>query len=76
MLDEVDRRGLDRAGVKTRELVARQPKRFDLVKGVEGVEPFAKLARSGPWVAAIRRALGVDARLVKTGVVVARGRAA
>ena len=36
-LAALDARGLDRDGVKTREIVSRNRKRFDLVAGVEGL---------------------------------------
>ena len=68
-LAALDARGLDRDGVKTREIVSRNRNRFDLVAGVEGVEPFDGLGRGGPWMRAVRRALGVDCRLLKSGVV-------
>ena len=70
-LKEADARGLDRTGLKTQEIVARQALRFDLVRGIADTEPFSALAKGGPWCAAIRQALGVDMKLIKSGCVVA-----
>ena len=65
------RAGLDRTGLKTKEIVSRQALRFDLVRGIADTEPFSALAKGGPWCAAIRQALGVDMKLIKSGCVVA-----
>ena len=70
-LKDADARGLDRTGLKTKEIVSRQALRFDLVRGIADTEPFDALAKGGPWCAAIRQALGVDMKLIKSGCVVA-----
>jgi len=69
-LREADARGLERAGLKTKEIVSRQALRFDLVQGMDK-EPFDALAKGGPWCPTVRQALGVDMRCIKQGCVVA-----
>ena len=70
-LKDADERGLDRTGLKTKEIVSRQALRFDLVRGIANTEPFSALAKGGPWCPTIRQALGVDMKLIKSGCVVA-----
>jgi len=70
-LAALDARGLDRDGVKTKEIVTRNRRRFDVVAGVEGAPPVVGLAKGGPWMRAVRRLLGVDCALLKSGVVAA-----
>ncbi|CAH0377009.1 unnamed protein product [Pelagomonas calceolata] len=70
-LKDADERGLDRTGLKTKEIVSRQALRFDLVRGIADTEPFSALAKGGPWCSTVRQALGVDMKLIKSGCVVA-----
>ena len=70
-LRELEARGIDASGVKTKEIVQRNAGRYDLVRGVEGAEPFGALGRGGPWMPTVKRTLGVACALLKTGVVYA-----